>query len=75
MAWSHTASSPIDFSGRVERFDLVVAEIEGGEDLLGEIEDRQDLIARSAPAVQKTWASSWVKPRTRIRPCSTPGRS
>lgn len=40
-----------------------------------EAEEEQCTLTWSCEGRQKMWASSWVKPRTRIRPCSVPERS
>ncbi len=74
VARSQMASSPMVFSaGRVARY----AVYSNPKVFMKRSTSRQTPAISSASwsAVQKMWASSWVNPRTRSIPCTTPERS
>ena len=60
------------FAGRSASFTSDVVEAEIARRPRARVDETPRPRARSAPAVQKMWPSSWVKPRTRMMPCSAP---
>ena len=73
VANSHSASLPMDFSGRVESS---TSYSNPKTAMTWKTKSRTPTISLSTcSGVQMMWASSWVNWRTRVRPCSTPERS
>ena len=74
VALSHNAGSPTLFSGRVEMYAWNSSK---PKHLSMWMEKRRTSAISSSicSGVQNRWASSCVKPRTLIRPCSAPAFS
>ena len=74
MATSHSSGSPTNFSGRVA--SSASKSVSPKARRMRRTKASSEV---SSPAswsgATKMWASSWVMPRTRVRPWSTPERS
>ena len=75
MASSHNASSPTYFStGRVDSLAWNSLNPKASSTLSTNSSSDASSAAMCSRA-QKMWASSWVKPRLRSRPCTAPDSS